>query len=252
MSTRKNEVSEFFTMWAIYNKVLTNNYFHHNEIYQAVSTLLAERFEQQPFTLLDLGCGDASFLTQALQGKVIKLYRGFDLSDPALILAAKNIDTLNCKAELINIDFMTGMRQTNTKFDIIFTSFALHHLTLKEKTEFFHLANNSLTENGLLLVIDLMREPNETLPNYLDNFCQMIRDTWLKLNEYELTACIQHVRNSDLPETRALLSTMAESMHFSPAVNHYQSNKLQFLSFNKKDTVRKKTSTSISSCLEAI
>lgn len=137
MSTGKTEVSEFFTMWAIYNKVLTNNYFHHNEIYQAVSTLLAERFEKQPFTLLDLGCGDAHFLTHALQGKVIKLYRGFDLSDPALILAAKNIGTLNCKSELINIDFMTGMRQTNTKFDIIFTSFALHHLTLKEKLNFF-------------------------------------------------------------------------------------------------------------------
>jgi cyclopropane fatty-acyl-phospholipid synthase-like methyltransferase len=242
MSTGKTEVSEFFTMWAIYNKVLTNNYFHHNEIYQAVSTLLAERFEKQPFTLLDLGCGDAHFLTHALQGKVIKLYRGFDLSDPALILAAKNIGTLNCKSELINIDFMTGMRQTNTKFDIIFTSFALHHLTLKEKTEFFRLANNILTDNGLLLVIDLMREPNETLPMYLDNFCQMIRNTWLKLNEHELTACIQHVRNSDLPETKAILSGLAESMHFSPAVNLYHSHKLQFLLFNKKDTISKETS----------
>lgn len=242
MSTGKTEVSEFFTMWAIYNKVLTNNYFHHNEIYQAVSILLAERFEKQPFTLLDLGCGDAHFLTHALQGKVIKLYRGFDLSDPALILAAKNIGTLNCKSELINIDFMTGMRQTNTKFDIIFTSFALHHLTLKEKTEFFRLANNILTDNGLLLVIDLMREPNETLPMYLDNFCQMIRNTWLKLNEHELTACIQHVRNSDLPETKAILSSLAESMHFSPAVNLYHSHKLQFLLFNKKDTISKETS----------
>ena len=242
MSTGKTEVSEFFTMWAIYNKVLTNNYFHHNEIYQAVSTLLAERFEKQPFTLLDLGCGDAHFLTHALQGKVIKLYRGFDLSDPALILAAKNIGTLNCKSELINIDFMTGMRQTNTKFDIILTSFALHHLTLKEKTEFFRLANNILTDNGLLLVIDLMREPNETLPMYLDNFCQMIRNTWLKLNEHELTACIQHVRNSDLPETKAILSSLAESMHFSPAVNLYHSHKLQFLLFNKKDTISKETS----------
>ncbi len=242
MSTGKTEVSEFFTMWAIYNKVLTNNYFHHNEIYQAVSILLAERFEKQPFTLLDLGCGDAHFLTHALQGKVIKLYRGFDLSDPALILAAKNIGTLNCKSELINIDFMTGMRQTNTKFDIIFTSFALHHLTLKEKTEFFRLANNILTDNGLLLVIDLMREPKETLPMYLDNFCQMIRNTWLKLNEHELTACIQHVRNSDLPETKAILSSLAESMHFSPAVNLYHSHKLQFLLFNKKDTISKETS----------
>jgi cyclopropane fatty-acyl-phospholipid synthase-like methyltransferase len=237
MSHAITEVSEFFNAWAIYQKVLANNYMHHREIYQAVKALLAEQLETRPFKLLDLGCGDASFLVQALEGRAIQHYTGFDLSDPALALAAENIAPLGCRAELINIDFMTGLAQTKERFDIVFTSYALHHLTREEKSKFFHLAHSVLSENGMLLIIDTMREPNETLPVYLDNYCQWVQEQWLQCEEQEFTAIFQHIRNNDLPETAADLSALAEAADFYPATSIYQLPWHQVLSFSKKAAI---------------
>ena len=234
MNNAHKEVGEFFNAWAVYRKVLTNNYMHHREIYQAVAALLAEHWATQPFKLLDLGCGDASFLAPALYGRNIQYYAGFDLSDPALALAAENMAPLGCKTDLINIDFMEGLAQTKERFDIVFTSYALHHLIREEKAEFFRLAHNALTEQGLLIIIDVMREPNESLPVYLDNYCQWVREKWLQLDEQDLTALTHHIRHNDLPETAATLSAMAEIEGFCQATNIFHVAWHQALLFNKK------------------
>jgi cyclopropane fatty-acyl-phospholipid synthase-like methyltransferase len=47
------------------------------------------------------------------------------------------------------------------KFDLIFSSFTLHHLVSTDKTAFFQLAYSCLNENGRLLLIDVMREEDE-------------------------------------------------------------------------------------------
>jgi cyclopropane fatty-acyl-phospholipid synthase-like methyltransferase len=235
MTKDLTEVGEFFNAWAIYRKVLINNYMHHREIYQAITDLLAEQWESRPFKLLDLGCGDASFLAPALQGRAIQHYMGFDLSDPALALAAANIGPLGCKAELINIDFIEGLAQTHERFDIVFTSYALHHLTQEEKAEFFRLAHTVLTENGLLLIIDVMREPDETLSMYLDNYCRWLREEWLEFDEQDFTAIIQHIRHSDMPETVSGLSALAEAAAFHPATSLHYLTWHQAISFSKKN-----------------
>jgi len=141
---------------------------------------------------------------------------------------------LGCKVKLINIDFMAGLAQTKERFDIVFTSYALHHLTRAEKTEFFRLAHSVLNENGMLLIIDIMRESNETLAVYLDNYCQWVREQWLQCEEQEFTAIFQHIRNNDLPETAAILSVLAETADFCPATCIYQLPWHQVLLFRKK------------------
>ena len=239
MAKALTEVGEFFNAWAIYRKVLSNNYMHHREIYQAITDLLDEQWESRPFKLLDLGCGDASFLAPTLQGRSIQHYMGFDLSAPALALAAENIAPLDCKAELINIDFMEGLAQTHEHFDIVFTSYALHHLTQEEKSEFFRLAHSVLSENGLLLIIDVMREPDETLSIYLDNYCQWLREEWLEFDEQDLTAIIQHIRHNDMPETAAILSALAEAAGFTPATSICHLTRHQALAFSKKPLIFK-------------
>ena len=184
--------------------------------------------------MLDLGCGDASFLAPALHGRNIQYYAGFDLSDPALVLAAENMAPLGCKTDLINIDFMEGLAQIKERFDIVFTSYALHHLSREEKAEFFHLAHNALTEQGLLIIIDVMREPNESLPVYLNNYCQWVREKWHQLDEQDLTSLTHHIRHNDLPETTAILSTMAEAEGFCPATPIFYMTWHQMLLFSKK------------------
>jgi hypothetical protein len=56
----------FNHQWQIYQKVLKHNYMGHQEIYQIWREFL-NRFCQQPFKLLDLGCGDACFTSQFLR-----------------------------------------------------------------------------------------------------------------------------------------------------------------------------------------
>lgn len=237
MNNAITEVREFFNAWTVYRKVLVNNYMHHREIYQAVRALLTEQWKVRPFKLVDLGCGDACFLAEALQGSAIEHYTGFDLSDPALVLAAENIAPLGCRAEFINIDFMTGLAQSKECFDIVFTSYALHHLTQSEKAEFFRLAHRVLAEDGMLLIIDVMREPDETLPVYFDNYCRWVREQWLQCEEQEVDAIVQHIRHNDLPETASDLSALAEAADFCPATPVLQLPWHQALSFRKKTAV---------------
>ncbi|MBW4636573.1 MAG: class I SAM-dependent methyltransferase [Iphinoe sp. HA4291-MV1] len=72
--------NEFFnTQWKLYQKILSNNYMKHREIYGVLHKFLVSYF-QKPFSLLDLGCGDASFAVQALLNTTITFYTGIDLS----------------------------------------------------------------------------------------------------------------------------------------------------------------------------
>jgi len=232
MSTdSKTEIGEFFNAWNAYRKVLENNYMFHKEIYQVVGQLLREQPQDKPFKLLDLGCGDASFLSQALQGAAINYYTGYDLSEPALNLAAENIGQLDCRMELVNGDFMAGLSNTREPFDIIFTSFAVHHLTYPEKAEFFQLARAALADDGFLLMIDIMRDPGQNLSDYLDAYCLGVQTNWLQLEPEEMTASCHHIRHYDLPETAETLAALAKAAGFRetrPICGWNRHNALQF------------------------
>jgi len=214
----KAGANNFFDEWSVYDQVLDHNYMHHDDIYRDVQSFLADRYATQPFTLLDLGCGSARHLARALKGRSISRYVGYDLSDVALAQAARNLNGLGCPVELHQGELLQGLRASGEEFDVIFTSFAVHHLASAEKEILFQSTYERLSQDGMLLLIDTMREEGEERPVYLDRYCAWLRSTCETLAPAALDLLCGHIRGSDFPETTATLSAMATRAGFGRGV----------------------------------
>jgi SAM-dependent methyltransferase len=210
--------SNFFDEWAIYAHVLEQNYMYHDEIYRDVQQVFADRYRNRPFALLDLGCGSAGHLVRALQGRSVARYIGYDLSAVALAHAERNLSVLGCQVELRRGDLLEGLRRGAEKYDVIFTSFALHHLTAVEKSTFFQFAYPRLNQDGMLVLIDTMRDEAEDRDLYLDRYCDWIRMRFRTLSINALDLLCTHIRNSDFPETTVTLEAMATRGGFGPPI----------------------------------
>jgi hypothetical protein len=59
---------EFFDAWSLYDQVLNHNYMFHEELYQDVQHLMANRYAEYPVTFLNLGCSSVRHLVYTLEG----------------------------------------------------------------------------------------------------------------------------------------------------------------------------------------
>lgn len=200
----------FFHVWDTYAKVVASNYMFHAELGEAIKAILHQRFGARPFSILDLGCGDAATFAPLLGGFAVKAYRGADLSEAALALARQNLTGLACPVVLTRTDFMDELARVEPH-DLIYISFALHHLTTEQKAEFFRLAAHKLAPGGLLLVADVVREEGQSLPDYLDAYSAYLREVMVALDDAEREEIRQHIVSFDLPEPRSLLQAQAET-----------------------------------------
>jgi SAM-dependent methyltransferase len=214
----KNTAAELFNQWSIYNRVLDHNYMFHDEIFQDVQRVVERHYGNRRLTVLDLGCGTARHTSRALQGRSVARYTGHDLSEVALAHAAPNLAGLGCPVELKPCDLLDGLTSCSVRFDLIFCSFALHHLVSAEKATFFREASQRLDENGMLLLVDVMREPNEDLELYLDRYCAWARCEWKALSPEALNLLCDHIQSNDLVETASDLRAMATAAGFNRCV----------------------------------
>ncbi|HUI19841.1 MAG TPA: class I SAM-dependent methyltransferase [Methylocella sp.] len=201
--------ASFFNSWDTYRKVVAGDYMSHREIGAELNRLLRKRFEDQPVSFLDLGCGDAATLAPAMEGLTLDRYKGVDLSETALALAAENLKSLPCPVTLVNGDILTALADDVT-FDVIYSSFVLHHLRTAEKAEFFRLAAQRLKKGGLLLLADVMREENESLEAYHEHYCDWLRRSFSALNEDEKDLICNHILKDDLPDPCSVLKAQAK------------------------------------------
>jgi SAM-dependent methyltransferase len=201
---------ELFDLWDTYHKVVVSDYMSHRALGACVRQVLASHFSGRTFSILDLGCGDASVFAPILQGFTPAAYKGVDLSEKALTLAKPNLAALACSVELAHGDMLSAL-DVEQSYDLIYSSFVLHHLATSEKAQFFRLAAQRLAPNGLLLLIDAVREEDETLPVYLDNYCSWVRTAWQGLSDAEKDAVHDHLVNNDRPETASVLEAQARA-----------------------------------------
>ena len=205
----------FVDTWTVYKKIVQGNFMFHQEIYQSVDRLLKER-DPAPFSLLDLGCGDAENLHPLLLRRNVAHYVGVDLSVVALKLAAEHLQNLQLKVEFQVDDMLHFLEQEDPQtFDVIFSGFALHHLSPTEKRRFLMAVKKRLTPEGEFILVDVFRDLGQHLPDYLDAYCEKMANEWKTLTKEELDYAISHVREFDTPDTLKTIEILASEAGFT-------------------------------------
>jgi SAM-dependent methyltransferase len=200
----------FFQVWDTYAKVVAANYMFHKELTEGIAAALDTRYAGRPFSVLDLGCGDAATFAPLLERRALQSYTGVDLSEAALALAASNLKRLACPVVLKHADFTSALAEASS-VDAIHISFALHHLSTQEKAEFFGHAAKKLKVGGLLLLVDVAREEGEPLADYHQAYCDWLRGAFVGLTSEEMDRMCDHIRENDFPEPYSLLRAQAEA-----------------------------------------
>jgi SAM-dependent methyltransferase len=211
----KASPSDFFDEWFIYDQILIHNYMHHDEIFEDLRRFLAERYGKAPFSMIDLGCGSARHLARALEGRTLSGYTGYDLSDEALAHAKKNLDFLNCPVDLRRGDLLESVKNSAQNWDLVFSSFALHHLSSVQKADFLAAAFGRLNPKGICLVIDTMRDAGEDRSTYLDRYCAWLESRCEALSREQLAHVFAHIRAGDFPESQEDFANLATRAGFA-------------------------------------
>lgn len=205
-----NQPTTIFTQsWPLYDFITAYNYMFHREIYDDVQKLLGLRKDITHYRLLDLGCGNARFMAPCLLKYPPAYYEGVDLSEIALAEAKTYLAQLPCPVKLTHNDLLTSIESTQDQWDIIFSGFAVHHLTLEDKARFFNAVGRSLSGEGWLILVDVVREEHQDREIYLSHYLQFMRETWVNVPPEQLEEACNHVHNHDYPETFSTLQQMA-------------------------------------------
>jgi ubiquinone/menaquinone biosynthesis C-methylase UbiE len=105
---------------------------------------------------------------------------------------------------------LEAIDSTDKKWDVIFTGFALHHLTTDEKARFFRAAGRCMSDSGWLLVVDIVREENQSREDYLKDYLSDMRERWSQIPPDQLEQACSHVTACDYPEYLSTFREMAK------------------------------------------
>ncbi|RKZ88747.1 MAG: ubiquinone biosynthesis protein UbiE [Candidatus Parabeggiatoa sp. nov. 3] len=211
--TDSEKVKDYFDQWNLYQKIINFNYMVHNEIFEVLRQFFDANFHQ-PFSLLDLGCGDAFYTARLLKDTHIARYVGVDLSETALGYANKNMDSISCEKVFIEGNLMEVVRDFQARFDVIIAGYSIHHLTLEEKDAFFGHCCTALKPKGQFLAYDIVRHPHETREAYLKRQWAIYKNNWTELTKEELMRLHDHIFANDYPESIDTLDELAKHNGF--------------------------------------
>lgn len=155
--------------------------------------------------VLDLGCGDGLFVQELLKSYSPAEVMLVDGSSEMVEAAKGRLGNLP------NIDFIQASFQEllindplNSTFDFIFSSLAIHHLTLEEKKKLYEYVHKHLSPKGHFVHYDVVLAPS----NELDKWYLSLWHQWI--NKYpdkerrESLLCIpeKYKENTDnIPDT---------------------------------------------------
>jgi 2-polyprenyl-3-methyl-5-hydroxy-6-metoxy-1,4-benzoquinol methylase len=228
------KVEAFFNMWTLYEKVILHNYMYHREITAALDGFIKRSFSGGSFSFLDLGSGDASFISKVLSDKPVSLYSAFDLSETAITKAEENFKSHKFNKNFTQCNFLEGLQKNTNKYDIIWSCFSLHHFQSEQKAMVFSLCEKTLKNNGFFCLTDICRADGTTREEYQAKYLEHKDSNWKELTDHELKLGNEHITTSDFPETISSLYKMGTDCGFQTPEILYQEQFHMFLCFPKR------------------
>jgi SAM-dependent methyltransferase len=211
-----NTASAYFNEhWQRYQSTIKNNTLYHREMLLALQQFLSANIGSRSFSFVDVGCGDSSTIAPILADMAITKYIGIDQAEDVLKLASTSLAHLECEKEFIADNMTLAIPRLPTPVDIIFTSYAVHHLSYKDKFKFIENCKQKLNPNGFLLMIDGVLSGEQTREEWLNALQKRMEITIPNITSDELEFRMQHPRVDDFPESVATFSEMAEQQAWS-------------------------------------
>lgn len=209
-------VEDYFSKLDVYSKVVRNNYMFHKEMYGSLKTYINEKLSEKPFRLLDLGAGNAFFMTHVLENTSIASYTAYDLSGESLEEAKLNLSKINCEKEFLIKDLSKDFLDSSEleKYDLIWSSYALHHLSLENKKRFFEKCFNLLEKGSSFILVDIINDIGSR-EEWFNFYKSGVDKNWNALSSEDKDYVCNHVYNFDYPESFNTIEKIAKEVGFS-------------------------------------
>lgn len=199
--TEETTMRLFQRDWAIYRKMVDNNFLFHREAYARLRRLLAEE-APAGFRFLDIACGDASATMLALRDSAVGHYHGIDLSAPALALARAELAALPCPVVLDQRDFYDALNDRPEPADVAWIGLSLHHFLAPEKLKLMRAIRGVVGDAGIFVIYENAMPDGETRDQWMARWDTQ-KPQWTAYSEEEWEAMWTHVHTFDFPETDA-------------------------------------------------
>lgn len=199
--TQSSAVEVFLKSWQVYQDIIAHNYMFHREISEAARSALKSFKPDRSLRILDLGCGDASMVLPLLSADRVARYIGCDLSQPALDIARVQLNAQQIPNQLICDDMLlVASELPNASVDVVFSSYAIHHLNAINKQRILEDIARVLVPGGCFVLIDIFRDPEEDRAAYMRNYMGIVLDQWANLSPESRDLVIDHAMAYDFPE----------------------------------------------------
>jgi len=190
----------FIKNWAIYKKIIENDNMSHSDGYAKLREILMKDMKRA-FSFLDLACGDAYYSSRALRDTQFEKYIGIDVSEQALTLAKEEFAGSDIEARFVSADFINFDKIIELPVDVVWVGFSLHHLETADKLEFMKKVKKALSSDGLFIVYEPIFLEGENQGSYYERFKETFYLHWTGLSKEETESLLEHVRESEKPET---------------------------------------------------
>lgn len=217
------------------NEVILVGRKYHIDILLKLMEYYQKRENQQ---ILDFGCGDG-----IISKIIISKYpnNSFDLLDGSNEMIANlesNFKQPNCR--IINMDFNKWINeQVENKYDLIFSSMAIHHLDHNEKNLLFSKIHTALKFDGLFVNIDVVKPVSKVVENFHfqmweNSMLEQVNNDTSAYKEHENLPSVYKNKNENKPSTLISQLNMLQEIGFEDVDCHHKDGIFSMYSGVKK------------------